>query len=251
MDVQYKRFSLSHGWAPVEAKVIREASVGLTVNGEIWLTFLCTPADLEALAAGFLYNEGVLQSADEIALVRPCDDLSNIDIWLHHPVEKPASWKRASGCSGGVTAADAPAPLPVIDLSRRMDPRRVLACMEDLLTAQEIYRETGGIHCSAVSDGENLITQAEDIGRHNTLDKLAGKMLLEPGLMPPRIVLTTGRISSEMLQKCARMGAEIVISRTSPTSESIRLANQAGITLAGYARRAHMNIYTHPERLAD
>jgi FdhD protein len=250
-SVQYHRFSRNHGWVAVDAKVIREANVTLTVNGEGWLTFLCTPAQLEELAAGFLYNENVIESAVEIAVIRPCEDLSNVDVWLHHAAERPAAWKRTSGCSGGVTTSDSPAVIPVVSSFNRLDPKHVLACMEQLLDSQEIYRETGGIHCSAVSDGETLLTQAEDIGRHNTLDKLAGMLLLRPPQGTPRIVLTTGRISSEMLQKSARLGAEIVVSRTSPTSESLRLAESAGITLVGYARRSQMNVYTHPERFSS
>jgi FdhD protein len=122
--------------------------------------------------------------------------------------------------------------------------------MDQLLAAQEMYHEARGIHCSALSDGRKLVYRAEDIGRHNTLDKLAGMLLLEPRELSPRIVLTTGRVSSEMLSKAARLQADVVLSRTSPTTHSIQLAKDAGITLVGYARRAQMFVYTHPERLA-
>ncbi len=201
MAVQYQRYKLQLGWAPVNARVIREASVSLTVNGESWLTFLCTPHHLNELAAGFLFNESVIESSAEIELIRPCDDLSNVDVWLKHAASRPPSWKRTSGCSGGVTTGPAPTEIQTLTTFNRLDPRRLLACMEQILDAQDIYRETGGVHCSAISDGENLIALAEDIGRHNTLDKLAGILLLSPIHAQPRIVLTTGRISSEMLQK--------------------------------------------------
>jgi FdhD protein len=100
-----------------------------------------------------------------------------------------------------------------------------------------------------LSDGQHILYQVEDIGRHNTLDKLAGRLLLESGVGSPKILLTTGRISSEMMTKAIRMGVEVVVSRTSPTTHSIQLAQAAGVTLIGYARRTEFLVYTHPERL--
>jgi FdhD protein len=121
--------------------------------------------------------------------------------------------------------------------------------MEQLLQIQELYRAARGVHCSALSNGRQILTHAEDIGRHNTLDKLAGQVLLEDLHPDPVVILTTGRVSSEMLQKSARLGASAVVSRTSPTSQSVALAEQLSITLAGYARRTQLFIYTHPERV--
>ena len=97
--------------------------------------------------------------------------------------------------------------------------------------------------------GNQIILSAEDIGRHNTLDKLTGLYLIEKPELSPSVVLTTGRISSEMLQKSARIGAAIVISRTSPSSLSIEMAYSRGLTLIGYAHRNRFTVYTHPERV--
>jgi FdhD protein len=120
-----------------------------------------------------------------------------------------------------------------------------------LFQSQELYRKTGGVHTSILSNGENTLIKAEDIGRHNTIDKIAGAMLKLEAVLPYKILITTGRISSEMLQKAARMQAEILISRTSPSSLSIQLAEQMGITLIGYARRNQFNVYAHPERIIN
>lgn len=232
-----------------QANTIVETPVSLTVNGTPWLTFMCTPTHLDALALGFLYNENVIQSLDEVADVRVCPSGENVDIWLHHNPQKPESWTRTSGCTGGLTSVD------LHGLSSHQDNRGKLAAqavthlISSLIESQNLYRSAGGVHSSALSDGQHILLVAEDIGRHNTLDKLAG-LALRDGIYPPRkVLLTTGRISSEMLQKAARIGASILISRTSPTSLSIELAEKAGITLIGYARRDRFNLYTHPERI--
>ena len=102
-----------------------------------------------------------------------------------------------------------------------------------------------------LSDGKNWLVPAQDIGRHNTLDKIAGYCLLNDLHPEQRVLITTGRISSEMLQKARRLEAAILISRTSPSALSIQLAQTAGITLIGYARRNRFNVYTHAERISS
>ena len=128
-------------------------------------------------------------------------------------------------------------------------PAQINSLTSQLLDMQTLYHQSGGVHTSALSDGDILCYVAEDVGRHNTLDKLAGMVLLHEQIIPHKIILTTGRISSEMLQKAAHLGAPIVISRTAATNLSIQLAEQWGITLIGYARRERFNIYTHPQRI--
>jgi FdhD protein len=121
--------------------------------------------------------------------------------------------------------------------------------VELLIENQELYRETGGVHTSALSDGEKIVFIADDIGRHNSLDKIAGLCLMNNVWPETRILITTGRISSEMLQKAARIQAPILISRTSPSSLSIEMAERYGITLIGYARRDRFNVYSNSQRL--
>jgi FdhD protein len=239
----------AQGWQEIPTRVISETNVTLSVNGVEWLTFACTPTNLEALVVGFLYNEGFVQNAAEIALVTPCDRGCNMDVWLNKAVERPKQWRRTSGCTGGVTSTPADLTLPLPADNHVFSAESVLQAMEQLLDAQELYRETRGVHCSAISDGQSLRYLAEDIGRHNTLDKLAGLRLLKPENLSHPMILTTGRISSEMLQKSAHLGAALVISRTSPTTLSIDHAQKLGITLIGYARRGQFSIYTHPERV--
>jgi FdhD protein len=130
-----------------------------------------------------------------------------------------------------------------------LSPAQIDELIADLFEAQVLYKQSGGVHTSLLTDGEGNRVTAEDIGRHNTLDKIAGRCVLENMQFKRRILLTTGRISSEMLQKAARLQAAFVISRTSPSSLSISLAEAAGITLIGYARHNQFTIYTHFTRI--
>ena len=251
--IRYHQFRAGHQES-IEGGVIVEAPVSLTVNGEVWLTFMCTPCQLEAMAAGFLFNEGVIQSKAELLDIRVCASQDNVDVWLDHQVEKPTSWKRTSGCTGGITATDwqtmAPANLnKAHENGATIDPQSVGRLVDKLFDSQDLYRKVGGVHTSALSDGEEIRVVAEDIGRHNSLDKLAGICLLSDIHLEKKVLITTGRISSEMMQKAARLGASVVISRTSPSSLSIELAQNWGITLIGYARRDRFNVYAHPERI--
>jgi FdhD protein len=235
-----------------ETQAITEMSVTLTVNGESWLSLLCTPLEVEALAVGFLFNEGLIHSKDEIASVRLCPTGDMVDVWLTHAVEKPVQWRRTSGCTGGVTGVPAEAQGQTPQLATdgvTLSPGQVTALVAQLFAAQDLYKTAGGVHTSALSDGKRILIAAEDIGRHNTLDKIAGRCLLD-GINPLQgVLITTGRVSSEMMQKAARLGASIVISRTAPSSLSIDIAEQAGITLIGYARRDRFTVYCHPERV--
>ena len=241
-------------WTQEQTEVIVETAVSLTVNGESWLTFMCTPVHLEAMAVGFLFNEGIIQTKEEIADVRLCPEGDNVDVWLHHQADKPEKWRRTSGCTGGVTSIQSeierayPNPQALAD-GAPLRPEQISDLIGQLFEAQDLYRRSGGVHTSALSDGQRILVTAEDIGRHNSLDKIAGRCLLENIDAPRRILLTTGRISSEMLQKSARLGASLVVSRTSPSSISVRMAERWGITLIGYARRTGFRIYAHPERI--
>ena len=235
-------------WKNIEKNSPEEISTTLTVNGRKWLTFMCSPFQIEELAVGFLFNEHIVQNRNEIVQVWVCKNLSNIDVWLEHPAEPPNDWKRTSGCTGGHTKnKDFNEPLAYTN--ELVCPEIILTQFEKLLSFQSQYKSTRGIHCALLTDGESINLVAEDIGRHNTIDKLAGKLLLNPIPMKRKLILTTGRVSSEMLQKSVHIGASIVISRTSPTNLAIRFAQNLSITLIGYTRKNQFIVYTHKRRL--
>jgi len=234
----------------LQTEITVEAPVTLTVNGEAWLSFSCTPDQLEALALGFLYNEGIIHSLQTVEITRLCASGENVDVWLSHAAGKPATWRRTSGCGDGKTNADAAhTHIAPLQGGLTLSPHALNACMEHFLKSQRLHRVAGGVHSSALSDGQEIILQTEDIGRHNTLDKLAGQALLSRLDMSRLMLLTTGRISSDMLQKAARMQVSIVVSLNSTNYLAIQMAQRWNVTLIAHARKGRFNVYTHPERI--
>ena len=177
--IEYERYEFKK-WEHFNSETIVETPVSLTVNGGVWISFMCTPTHLEELAVGFLYNEGIVKSRQDIADVRLCEHGDNVDVWLNFTAEQPTNWRRTSGCTGGVTAVDLLAK-PNVNLaanSFKVRPETVMELVEKLFESQELYRDTGGVHTSALSDGEKIVLAVDDIGRHNTLDKIAGMCLM-------------------------------------------------------------------------
>lgn len=233
----------------VEGVVPVEEQILLYVNGATLVGLMCTPVALEELALGFLWNEGLIAGMDEVVSARVCGSGRCVDVWLTKDIEPPALRTITSGCSGGTTFESlVEARHPVVsDLC--VTPEQVLALMARLQEAARLYRQAQGIHTSALADGEELLCVAEDVGRHNTLDKLAGGCLRRGMPMAGRILLTSGRISSEMLSKAARMEVPLIVSRTAPTSLSVALARAWDITLIGYVRGRSFRVYAVPRRI--
>jgi len=236
---------------PIEKPVVRETAWTIYVNGQELVTILCTPNKMSFLILGFLASEGIIQSLDDVALLRVCEDEGNVvEVRLKNEgLALPRKRVLLSGCGGGVTFEDLKANHARLTSSLTVTPARISKLMRDLQKSAEVYQTAGGVHASALSDGERLLVIAEDVGRHNTLDKIRGQCLYHHMPTKDRIILTTGRISSEMVNKAVRMETPILVSRTSPTDLGVRLADSWGITLVGYARGRRMNLYTHPERI--
>lgn len=235
----------------VQGGVIVEQPISLSVNGKIWVTLMCTPLDIEALAVGFLFNEEIIDSMSDVKMVEVNPKMQLVDVWLNIDVEKPTEWRITSGCTGGVTAV-AQSLQKSSDRSKNGKPMlasEVIELSKKMMEHQGLHQQVGGVHASALSDGNEILIHCEDIGRHNSVDKVVGKLLIDNVNPTRKVIISTGRISSEMLQKAARIGTGTVISLTSPTSLSIELAEEAGITLIGYARGKKFNIYTHPDRV--
>jgi FdhD protein len=237
-------------WRRVDGAVIDERTVCIFVNGQEVATLMATPVDLDALALGFLFTEGFIRSMDDVALVVRSRRGACIDIWLNETIpEMPARAIRTSGCGGGVTFDDLTGPRARLSQDCHCTAQQVIDRYFEMRATETLYPITRGVHTSALCTPEALLLRAEDVGRHNTLDKLAGKALLEGMPTTSRMIVTTGRISSEMLVKAVKLGVEIVASRTSPTSRSLALARAWNVTIIGYIRRDSFRLYTVPERI--
>ncbi len=227
-----------------------EGFLRLHVNGQELATLMCSPFEQETLALGFLRAEGLIQTMDDVRLATVCPSGSCVDVWLRNAhFEPPRRVIITSGCGGGVTFDDLAGQQAPIASMRRVQPEQLMRLMSELQEAAELYRTARGIHTSGLSDGERLLLAAQDVGRHNTVDRLWGKCLRLGQVTDDLILLSTGRISSEMLGKAARMGIAIVASRTSPTALAIELARAWNITLIGYLRPGSLRTYSAPERL--
>lgn len=225
--------------------VITEHAAALYVNNEPWLTFICSPTDLEALALGFLYGENIITDLAEISSLKLEDSGSRIMVSLTHTSEKPAHFHRTSTGYGLDTRLNPPH-LPV---DSTLKPGNVLDIYRQFMDQQELHEHVGGFHSAGLSDGFSVPIMVEDLGRHNCVDKLTGLFLLQNRPFTPNLLLLSGRISSEMVFKTFALGIPLIVSRTSPTTLAIDTAWEAGITLIGYLRGAQFEVYSHPERL--
>jgi FdhD protein len=237
---------------PVRGVVPGEAVITLNVNGQTLVRLMCTPTRLKDLAVGFLFNEGLIACLSDVVVVELCSGGQGVDVWLEHDIERPEVRAITSGCSGGTTFEDVTSAQRQVESDLVVTPELVTALMVELSDAASLYRRVGGVHTAALAalgEEARLICSAEDVGRHNTLDKIAGICLRKGHSTEDGILLTSGRVSSEMVSKLAHMGVPVVVSRTSPTSLSIRLARAWGITLIGYTRRRSFRVYAGEERV--
>jgi FdhD protein len=232
----------------VAGGVIDESLLAIYVNFAEVASVMCSPLDEEALAVGFLYNEGLIQGMDDIRLMRFNARRSVLDVLLRDTRIQPARRMiKTSACGGG--AASLAQDFPPLESDFRATPEIVFARMQDLRSAAKLYQAVRGVHTAVLADHSGALVSAEDVGRHNAVDKITGKALQQGIATRDRILLTTGRISSEMIHKARRLEAPLVVSRTAPTRIAVELAAHWGICLVGYVRGGSLRVYTTPERL--
>ncbi len=245
-DVVFHRFS-DKGWDRISVHLPSEMALTIYVNRQELVTILCTPTKLNCLVLGFLYAEGIISGIGDVTSMRVCEEESLADVMLSNSeYELPTQRTLTSGCGGGATFKTQG---QKVDSDLVVTPEEVLSLTRQLQEQMVLYRLCGGMHASTLSDRKNLLVVAEDIGRHNSLDKIQGECLMRGLTTRDRLLLSTGRLSSEMLLKAARMQVPVVISRHSPTGSAVSLAHDLGIALVGHARGSRLSVYSHPERL--
>lgn len=237
----------------VEEEVIGEIRFTVFLEGKELVTFMCSPWKLRELILGFLYLEGLIEGIEDVTLVRICPEDRLGEVQLSGPVQIPERKILTSGCSGGVSFGKYLDEIQRFRLTStsHFEPRTIYTTMAALYARASLYHRARGVHTSLLLQTDGRMVVAEDIGRHNTLDKIQGQCLVDSTSTHGGLLLSSGRISSEMLLKSAVMGIPVVGSRTSPTELAVTLAERLNITIVGYIRPTTMNVYTHPWRLAE
>jgi len=227
------------------------------LNNQELVTLLCSPRDLNCLAVGFLASEGLLSGKEEIksVLVDNRRGVVRVETTEEKVDVNELMFKRliTSGCGRGVSfsrAADASKVVKMISDSR-ISSAAVFSLARVFQQRSQIYRSTGGVHSAALCDNRNILLFHEDVGRHNAIDKVFGQAILEGIDTADRAILTSGRISSEILFKVAKRRVPFLISKSAPTNAGVSLARDMGITLIGFVRGGRMNVYAHGGRVTS
>jgi FdhD protein len=236
--------------------VIKESPVTIFLDDIELANLMCSPKNLDYLAVGFLFAEGLINSRKDVKKIL-ADEKDGV-VW----VELKKAWKSperliarrfiTTGCGKGLTYFDAAQDGRRLRSKSRFKVRvdSFPPLMREFLRKSRLYRLTGGVHSAAMCSARSILVFNEDIGRHSAIDKVLGECILKGIRTTDRIMVTTGRISSEILVKAARSRTPIIISKSAPTDLAVRLATDFGITLVGFARGSRMNVYSNEWRIA-
>ncbi|PLX43844.1 MAG: formate dehydrogenase family accessory protein FdhD [Deltaproteobacteria bacterium] len=238
----------------IEEEVVEEVPLTIYVNDREVVTLLSLGEYMEELAVGFLRSEGFFSSKEELTAVEVKDGIARVTTSRDTALVEKLMEKRTvtTGCGKGTSFYHPLDGLRVKEVTAKVtfSPEGILARMAELEGKSELYKRTGGTHnCSLATEEETLIFRS-DIGRHNAVDMLGGRAFMDDASLDGVALFTSGRVSSEILLKCAKMGVAMLVSRSAPTSLALKIANEVGVTIVGYARGKKFNIYTHQERIA-
>ncbi|TXC93062.1 formate dehydrogenase accessory sulfurtransferase FdhD [Metabacillus litoralis] len=235
--------------------IVSEFPLTIIVNDQEFATMVCTPTHFEEMVIGFLASEGVIRFYDDIKSLHIDESTGFAYITLHvdiAPDQQQYTKRFIGSCCGKSrqfyfqndvkTAKTSTAKLTIT-------PEQCIQLMGDMQSSSIVFKDTGGVHNAALCTAEELLVSMTDIGRHNALDKLYGYSILNKISVRDKIIVFSGRISSEVLVKAAKIGVGIVLSKSAPTDLAIKLAEDLNITAVGFIRGQSFNVYSHPERI--
>jgi FdhD protein len=231
-----------------------EAPVELIINGKKYLTFMCTPNNLNELAAGHLYSSGLIEGVNDIYALVACNDMRKISIQMAKTIDKGGFQLNsvlASSCGSSSPFNERFLQRPKNQSSYVISLSKLKELAVEMFSNAELYKKHGGIHCAALSDGNEIVALREDVGRHNAVDKVIGKGVFLGVDFKNSIVMTTGRISTDMILKAVCTGIPIVVSRSIPTTMAYEIADRLGITIIGRIVSKEPVIYTHEKRIKE
>lgn len=241
----------------VEDKIVTEFPVTVKINEEEFVTMVCSPQYIEDMVIGYLASEGVIRAYKDIKniWVQEKEGYVHVTIDKLNPYFQNLQNKRyITSCCGAsrqgfVFINDALTAKKMNDISVELSIKDCFQLMNKLQQSAATFQETGGVHNAAICDKNGFMLSRMDIGRHNALDKLYGYCLKHHISIRDKVVVFSGRISSEILLKVAKIGCEVVLSKSAPTELALNLAEELGITTVGFIRNNSLNIYTCPERI--
>lgn len=235
--------------------VVSERPVTIVFNDTELATLMCSPMDLDCLAIGFLFSEGLVRNKKDVKKM-VVDEKDGV-VWVETrtgqepPEDVIARRYITTGCGKGFTFVDAAKSGKTLRISSRLSVRigALQALTKESLLRSTLFRTTGGTHSAALCNSRNILVFMEDIGRHNAIDKVIGDCMLKGVRTKDKILVTSGRVSSEILIKAARSQIPVLVSKSAPTDLAIRLAKEIGIALIGFSRGSRMNIYSNESRV--
>jgi len=249
-----KRFDINK-WVEKVDVVAEEAEFTLFVNGEEFASFLCTPADQINLGLGYLVSEGIIQKQTDVLLINFQEMEHYVDIRLEPSIKvinkNEVKKVLTSGCGKGsiflksLREINLLSSSPVLEIHSSF----IYSLMQKFQKMSELFLQTGGVHSVGLCTPAEILFHKEDIGRHNAVDKILGECLSQNLVTSDKILLLSGRMATEIVQKAGRAGIQILLSKSAPTSMAIDMANKIGMTLVGFVRGERMNVYSHPKRI--
>ncbi|SFT20510.1 formate dehydrogenase accessory sulfurtransferase FdhD [Paenibacillus sp. BC26] len=240
-----------------EDDIATEYPLTVRLDGEEFATIVCSPTDLEEMIIGFLASEGVIRQAAEIESLRIDEERGfvYVELFNKHSTSKDEVSKRFIGSCCGKSRQfyfHNDARTARTSMSRMtISPVQCSALIRLLQNSSGEFKLTGGVHNAALCTATELLAVRTDIGRHNALDKLFGFSLQQRIAITDKIIAFSGRLSSEVVLKAAKIGVGILLSKSAPTDLALKLAEDLGITCVGFIRGNEMNVYTHGHRIVD
>ena len=258
IDITRETLRYENGSAQTtEDRIVTEYPVTIKLNGHELMTMVCTPEYIEDMVVGFLASEGVISQYEDIQdlWVQEKEGFVHVKTKKLNPYFQNFQSKRyvTSCCGmsrqGFVFVNDALTAKRIDGIRVRISIEDVFRLMEEMQNSATIFQQTGGVHNAALCNLNGMILNRMDIGRHNALDKIYGYCLKNNLSVQDKIIVFSGRISSEILLKVAKVGCEIVLSKSAPTELALQLAEQLGITTIGFIRNQSLNVYTYADRI--
>lgn len=241
----------------IEDRIVTEYAVTVKINGEEFVTMVCSPEYIEDMVIGYLASEGIIKRYEEIENIWVQENEGYVHVTTSkiNPFYQNFQNKRyiTSCCGmsrqGFVFVNDALTAKKMDAITIKVTPDDCFTLMNNLQGSADVFKKTGGVHNAALCDLEGNTITRMDIGRHNALDKIYGYCLKNNIEIRNKVLVFSGRISSEILLKVAKIGCEIVVSKSAPTELALQAAEELGITTIGFVRYSSLNVYTCPERI--